>query len=78
MGSVIPLKKSANSAYLELKNMLRVNFIKMYSVVMDAACYTKFLHSSYKCLIVFNFNSIQMIAVIFIRQGFIIDVPNPL
>ena len=27
MGSVIPLKKSANSAYLELKNMLGTKFL---------------------------------------------------
>ena len=33
MGSVIPLKKSANSAYLELKNMLGVKLHKVESLI---------------------------------------------
>ena len=33
MGSVIPLKKSANSAYLELKNMLGVKLQKVESLI---------------------------------------------
>mgnify|MGYP001470091563 FL=1 len=33
MGSVIPLKKSANSAYLELKNMLGAKLQKVESLI---------------------------------------------
>ena len=33
MGSVIPLKKSANSAYLELKNMLETKKQKVESLI---------------------------------------------
>ena len=33
MGSVIPLKKSANSAYLELKNMLGVKLQKVENLI---------------------------------------------
>ena len=33
MGSVVPLKKSANSAYLELKNLLVKNLTKVESVI---------------------------------------------
>ena len=33
MGSVIPLKKSANSAYLELKNLLSKKLDKVESVI---------------------------------------------
>ena len=33
MGSVIPLKKSANSAYLELKNMLVAKLQKVESLI---------------------------------------------
>ena len=33
MGSVIPLKKSANSAYLDLKNMLGAKLQKVESLI---------------------------------------------
>ena len=33
MGSVIPLKKSANSAYIELKNMLMFKLQKVESLI---------------------------------------------
>jgi octaprenyl-diphosphate synthase len=33
MGSVIPLKKSANSAYLELKNLLSVKLQKVEELI---------------------------------------------
>ena len=33
MGSVIPLKKSANSAYLELKNLLGYKLQKVESLI---------------------------------------------
>ena len=33
MGSVIPLKKSANSAYLELKNLLSVKLHKVEEMI---------------------------------------------
>ena len=35
MGSVIPLKKSANSAYLELKNLLSVKLQKVEELIAD-------------------------------------------
>ena len=40
MGSVIPLKKSANSAYLELKNMLGVKLQKVESLIEHPAIMT--------------------------------------
>ena len=35
MGSVVPLKKSANSAYLELKNLLREKLFKVESLIQQ-------------------------------------------
>ena len=33
MGSVIPLKKSANSAYLDLKNLVEDNLLKVEGLI---------------------------------------------
>ena len=38
MGSVIPLKKSANSAYLELKNLLSGKLKKVEELIEIATC----------------------------------------
>ena len=35
MGSVVPLKKSANSAYLELKNLLSEKLFKVESLIQQ-------------------------------------------
>ena len=35
MGSVVPLKKSANSAYLELKNLLRDKIYKVEALIQQ-------------------------------------------